>query len=1274
MKLHNFNVLSFLIFVLSIVSVSAQTTDKLWQKKLPSQINTSNKLERKNVPSVYNIFNLDLNLLKSELQKSPKRSGKSRKSSNIISFPNAAGEIEQYEVFEASILAEELQEKYPNIKSYVGKSVENPSNTIRFSVSKLGLHAMIFDSSNGTVYIDPYTSNKQSYIIYSKKDLPAAERFECYVEESSTASKDASSNLLSKSNDAGDGLLRTYRLAIATTGEYSQFQLIYNGIAESASDAEKKEVVLAAINATMTRVNGIYERDVALTMVLVANNTEVIYLNPASDPFTNDDSNLLIQESQTVIDNKIGFNNYDIGHTFSTGGGGLATLNSPCTTSKAKGITGSSYPIGDAYDIDFVAHEMGHQYGAHHTFNGDTGSCDGNRNANTAVEPGSGSTIMAYAGLCAPENVQSQSGDYFHLVSIQEMWANITLGNSSSCAQTSDTGNTSPIVSPLATYTIPRSTPFVLNAEATDSSSDVLTYTWEQLDNEIAVAPPVSTSTEGPSYRSVGPSESSMRYFPDQETVISGVASSTWEVTPSVSRTMKFGVNVRDNNINGGQSTSQETIITFDGASGPFKMTSQDSFDQWNSGSTETITWNVGNTDVAPVNCINVNILLSLDGGYTFPVTLASNIPNNGSATITVPNVSTNIGRVKVESANNIFYDISDENVTVIAKEFAIDFTDTNAEVCGTDNINYNFTYKTYLGFDEATTFSATGNPVGTTVSFDPTTATTNDTAVQMTVSGLAAVAVGSYEIIVTGTSAVSSMVKEIPVTLKVYNNTLVVPTLVEPSDNAEGVLIPYVLNWNSDENSSFYTVEISTENSFNSIIEQATVDNNSYSPELLAVNTSYFWRVKALNDCGESGYSSIFKFTTANETCDTYASTDTPKTIPDDDETGVNSVITVTDNKLITDVAVKVNISHTYVSDLSLSLISPKGVIILLSLTNGGSGSNYVNTIFDDDASEEITNASPPFTGTFKPQIPLSFLDGTLSYGDWTLKVTDSGAQDIGSITNWSLEICGVPTAITDDDQDGVENDIDQCPNTPLGTTVNELGCFALPATNFSIEAVGETCPDEDNGQILINAEESHNYTLVFEGTSSAFLKSKAVTDLAPGTYEFCILIESEMYEQCFEIVVEESEEIGGKATVKDNEIAIDITQGTGPFSATINGVKVLETSNNSFVLNVEHGDLVEVKSAKECEGVFEKQIDLFDTITAFPNPTDGVFEIGIPDVEKEVVVEIYNMQSQLISTNKYAVNYGKIRLSIADKPTGIYMVKLLLENNPVVIKIVKK
>lgn len=1278
MKIHlnqTFIVLIFMCFI--TFNLSAQREDKLWSRKVNSEINSMNKIERRVIPKQFKVFNLNVDNLKQKLENAPKRRSKTQKIRTVLSFPNEEGIMENFEVFEASVLEKSLQEKYPNIKSYIGRGVENPESIIRFSFSKIGFQAMIMQSK-GVVFIDPYTSNKKTYIVYSKHNVQGTEYFECKFDEVNTASKVVGRTVSLKTSNANDGKLRTFRLAVATTGEYSQFQLTYNGVSANASDTEKKEVVLSAINATMTRVNAIFERDVSLTMELVSNNTDIIFLDPETDGFTNNDGSVLINQSQTIIDRNIGFGNYDIGHTFSTGGGGLATLNSPCTSSKAKGVTGSSFPIGDTYDIDFVAHEMGHQFGANHTFNSEEGGCvGGNINNATAVEPGSGSTIMSYAGLCAPENVQPQSDDYFHLVSVQEMWHNITNGNST-CAASTDTGNSAPIVEALVPYTLPISTPFVLNVNANDlNGGDILTYTWEQLDTETAIAPPVSTATTGPVFRSVSASTSSMRYFPNQTTVSAGATSNTWEMLPSVSRKMNFGVNVRDNNLNGGQSASQEVEITFEGNAGPFKVTSQNIFEAWVSGESKTITWDVANSNNAPVNCANVNILLSIDGGFTFPITLKSNTPNNGTASVVVPNVSTTQARIKVESVGNIFYAINEVNISVHAKEFEMSFDADNAKVCKTENSVYSFTYSTYLGFNEITTFSATGNPAGTTVSFYPTAVTENNTNVEVTVSGIASIDAGNYTFNVVGTSGATSLEKTNTLSLAVFESTLTTPVLNTPNNNSLSFVKPYVLDWEADENAEAYDVEIATDADFTSVIEEATLNTNFYNPQLLAINTKYYWRVVSKNTCGGiSDFSSVFDFTTANEVCDMYVSTDIPKSIPDNDPGGVSSTIIVTENKLITNIKVTVNINHTYDKDLSLELTSPTGITILLSVGNGGEGNNYTNTIFDDSAENSIVDGLAPFLGTFRPQIPLSYLNNTTSQGDWTLKVVDSGEADTGTIDSWSMEICGVPTVSTDDDNDGVANTIDQCPNTASGNTVDALGCFKFAENNFKIEAIGETCLGNANGQIVIATKKEYDYSITINGVLYNFTSGITISDLAAGTYNLCIGVyvedEGKTFEQCFTIPIEAGTHVAGKAEVSNNKVAIEISQGTPPYKMLVNGKVVFESVAPLMSLDVNHGDKITVKTGVECEGLFLTEIDLISEIIAYPNPTNGNFEISLPTSNNEVKIALYTTQSQLISSKMYPVLNGKVQLTIQNKPTGVYFAKVYLDK-PIALKIIK-
>jgi hypothetical protein len=681
-------ILFFIFVFLSTNFIYSQNENNIWNKVTKKEI-SQDLLTRKSEPKRATFFELDIEQIKIQLANAPSRSSFFGESQVIIELPNSQGQLKNFRIKEASILAPQLQTQFPDIRSYVGESIINDGEIVRFSISPKGLNAMFFNSKTGVQFIDPYTVDGNIYVSYSKNELETIEReLFCEVEENVTTSIDLDS--MSRMND---GSLRTYRLALACTGEYAAF---HGGTVGGA---------LAAMNTTMTRVNGIFEKELSLTMQLVANNTQVIFTNAATDPFTgNNNANVLIGESQTVIDSNfgtvgygIGTANYDIGHTFSTGGGGLAQLNSPCVPGqKALGITGSSSPMGDSYDVDFVAHEMGHQFGANHTFNGSALNCGGgNRNNATAFEPGSGSTIMAYAGICAPENVQNNSDAYFHVVSLGEMWTNINTGASSGCAVPSSSGNNnSPSINSLTNYTIPKSTPFVLKGNGNDADGNgTLTYCWEQKDNEITPVPLTSSAPDGPAFRSLTPTSSPDRYMPAIETVIAGNTESDWEVVPSVARTMDFDLTVRDNIATGGRYITESMTVTVEDVT-PFTVNFPNAQVNWAVASSQTITWEVGSTTNGTINCQNVNIKLSTDGGFTYPTTILANTPNDGTQSITIPNNLSTTCRIMVEAVGNIFYDISDEN-------FIISTTGGTTEYCPSTYTNVGSEYISNVTFSD---------------------------------------------------------------------------------------------------------------------------------------------------------------------------------------------------------------------------------------------------------------------------------------------------------------------------------------------------------------------------------------------------------------------------------------------------------------------------------------------------------------------------------------------------------------------------------------------
>ena len=475
-----------------------------------------------------------------------------------------------------------------------------------------------------------------------------------------------------------DQKLRTFRLAQSCTGEYGA---IFKGTTTVV--ATQKANIQAQMAITMNRVNGVYERDLSIHMNFIPNNDLLIYMVANTDPWTNEWNTKTAQ----TIDLAVGVSNYDIGHNFNTTGGGNAgCLSCVClstsqsTAHKGRGYTGRSNPTGDAFDIDYVAHEMGHQFGGYHVMN----TCSRSGNGTTEVEPASGSSIMGYAGICS-SNVQANSDDDFNYVNVRDISTNIKTGNST-CAVITNLTNTPPTANAGLDYIIPKSTPYILEGFSTDiDGSASLTHNWSQ--NDPAQSPgnaaPLSTYATGPLYRSIKPTISSDRYMPALSTVLANSISSTWEVTPSVARVLNFSFIVRDNNIGGGQTASDLKKVTVDGASGPFSVTSQSAATTWTAGTTQIITWNVANTNAGAVNTPSVNIYFSSNGTFTTSlIPLATNIANNGTTTVTVPQSTTTAGRFMVRGAGNIFYDINNGKITIVQSPPISAFSISSSTLC----------------------------------------------------------------------------------------------------------------------------------------------------------------------------------------------------------------------------------------------------------------------------------------------------------------------------------------------------------------------------------------------------------------------------------------------------------------------------------------------------------------------------------------------------------------------------------------------------------------
>ena len=633
---------------------------------------TDKSVARLSFPTDFKLFDLDIQTLRSSLFTIV--GNRSGQHTTVVSLPNADGGVEQFEVVEASNFEPALQERFPEIRAFSGRGLTDKYATLKLSISPQGIQTMVFRTDKPNEFIEPYSQDHAVYAVFKSQRKPGQLPWTCSTVEQRMA-VDLNNQVYNTNITARSGAdLKTMRLAQSCNAEYSN----YFGATSSA----QVNLVLAAYNNTLTRCNGIYEKDFALHLNLIPTTTNVIYYTASSDPYTTLSS--WNSQLQSTLNSVIGAANYDIGHMFgSTGGGGNAgCIGCVCVdASKGSGITSPAdgIPQGDNFDIDYVAHEVGHQLGANHTFS------MSNEGTGVNKEVGSGLTIMGYAGITS-QDVTNHSIDIFHQASIAQVQANLA---TKTCPITTSiaANNATPVVATVSNYTIPKSTPFALTGSATDANGDALTYCWEQNDNASSTqtgASSVASATKatGPNWITFPATASPTRLFPKLSTILAGSlisgpltggdAGANTEALSSVARTLNFRLTVRDNApysstapVKVGQTQFTDMVVTVNATAGPFAVTAPNTAVTFTGGSTQNITWSVNSTNLSPVNCANVKISLSTDGGLTFPTVLAASTPNDGTEALVIPAVSTTTARVKIEAVGNIFFDISNANFTI---------------------------------------------------------------------------------------------------------------------------------------------------------------------------------------------------------------------------------------------------------------------------------------------------------------------------------------------------------------------------------------------------------------------------------------------------------------------------------------------------------------------------------------------------------------------------------------------------------------------------------
>jgi hypothetical protein len=656
--------------------------DGVWERLVNETI-VFNGSVVKVTPRSYTAFRLKATALDDMLRRAPLEFTSSGQNPTVMSLPQPDGSFGRFQIEESPIMEPELAKRFPMIKTYRARGLDDRTATGRFEQTRHGLHAMIL-SAAGDFLVDAVGKNDANvYVSYFKKDLPPdPDEFACLEPKKPGSAK--SDKFRQHAELSTPGLLRTYRLAVAAS--YAYVEAIHSLNNPNAPSSDPLEEALEAINRTVDRINSIYERDVGIHLNLINDEPKIIHTDAATNPYheadTDDHLRILNQDQMTQV---IKPENYDVGQLFIAPAKAYGGSAQPCACSpvyKAYGLVGSPHPTGNEFDVQYAAHEIAHQFGASHSFNGTTLGCV-YRNAATAYEPGSGSTIMGYStatAICGDETIQSTPDPYFHAISLKEIRAFITNtgnGGGDLCAQKLQTGNRfAPEVDGGPDYTIPGNTPFALTVRSSrDGDGDALTFTWEEFDLGSPDPPQPGNPNEHrkkrPLFRSREGSPNLTRIFPALEFCMNAPAVYVAESKPTNNRDMTFRVTARDGRGLFSFDDVTVTVVSKRGSAdvGPFEVRTPGAGVVWPRGSTQTVTWSVARTNRVPINCARVRISLLIRDDPNNPIILADDALNNGSAQIMLPNdlPLTTTARIKVEAIGNIFFNVSQADIQIIA-------------------------------------------------------------------------------------------------------------------------------------------------------------------------------------------------------------------------------------------------------------------------------------------------------------------------------------------------------------------------------------------------------------------------------------------------------------------------------------------------------------------------------------------------------------------------------------------------------------------------------
>jgi hypothetical protein len=1023
-----------LLFLFSFSILRAQEFFKsIPVDQLPA---TENGKARTWTPTAYSAWQLNLSALSAAIQSAPMEftTAAYYNNTSVVAIPQPDGRTEDFAIFKVQSCEQAIYDKHPEIRTFAGRSVSNPAKTIRGSITIRGFRLMINEEDKSTSFVEPYLEGNTTYYLAYRVSAVAKDLFPQGLSRGvapnapentlpDVAALATTSGISERSAELVQ--LKKYRLAVSCTGEFGQ------------DHGGTKEGAFAGIVEYANWTSSLFERDMALRLELVAGSEEVAYFDPVTDPFESTNPLYLLSRNGLVINGFIGINNYDVGHNFSrydpaTAGGILGVagaIGNGCVQSnKADGVsTGFKNIDYGGNFVNTIGQEIGHQLGGGHTWNRCAGG--NGRNGASAFEPGSGSTIMSYGGACGSDNIQSDSDLYFHAGSIEEITAYYTFFFGATCGTFTETTNHRPEVQLPYTndFFIPIKTPFELDGSATDEDGDVISYCWEQMNTgpETPLQTPVGNS---PLFRTFPPNDKTNRYFPALGTVLSNTFDET-EQLPTYSRDMDFRLSARDNRPSDGGTNWADVSFRATDLAGPFVVMQPNvAAVSWKSGEYADVKWDVSNTFAAPVSCKKVNIRLSTDGGLTWPTTLAAGVTNDGEHTISVPNIATTKARIRVDAADNIFYDVSNFNFKIEAPtqpSFTAAMSENSGTLCLPNTFTAEVLTAAVLGFSNTATIEIIGGnlPPTATASLSKTTVQPGQSStLTVNMSNVTQAGTFTFDIKVSAAGATDVI---FPVTITTITNDFSTMALQSPSDGSSDLVQSQVLRWTKAADAESYNLQLSTSASFAPGTIVATKSNTQVDtfkiPFLLEKSKAYFWRIRPNNACSPHAWTEPYFFSTLTESCANFGPADLPKSIAPGISSVIESKTELLSNTIITDINIKqLKGFHGEFSDLDVRLISPAGTEVTL-FKSKCQGYNGVFDLAIDDSAPTSFVCPPSNLGNsyVRPQTPLAAFIGQSAQGIWTLRLKDVLAGEGGTLEALQFDICqsvevNPPTIVT--------------------------------------------------------------------------------------------------------------------------------------------------------------------------------------------------------------------------------------------------------------------